>query len=230
MNSGMNLGYTGKPYDTATGMYNYGYRDYQPEVARFTTVDPIRDGANWFAYVNNDPVNYVDLWGLFTFQIGASGTVGGGTGATIGSGFVIAWDPSDPLKIEVGTYTTAGGGAHAGYGASASLDIATSANPKANDLGGKSLVSGGSAAVAPLVGVTAETVISLDGKAPATSASYGATVGSPYEVHNYYTNTKTNTVTINVNPVVDALKSAGSAVLDFFSGSNKSSQSGNKAK
>jgi RHS repeat-associated protein len=64
MNSGMNLGYTGKPYDTATGMYNYGYRDYQPEVARFTTVDPIRDGANWFAYVNNDPVNWVDMWGL----------------------------------------------------------------------------------------------------------------------------------------------------------------------
>ena len=31
---------------------------------RFTTVDPIRDGTNWFAYVNNDPVNYVDLWGL----------------------------------------------------------------------------------------------------------------------------------------------------------------------
>jgi hypothetical protein len=22
------------------------------------------DGANWFAYVNNDPVNFVDLWGL----------------------------------------------------------------------------------------------------------------------------------------------------------------------
>jgi RHS repeat-associated protein len=60
----MNLGYTGKPYDTATGMYNYGYRDYKPEVARFTTVDPIRDGRNWFAYVNNDPVNWVDPWGL----------------------------------------------------------------------------------------------------------------------------------------------------------------------
>jgi RHS repeat-associated protein len=60
LNGGMNLGYTGKPYDTATGMYNYGYRDYQPETARFTTVDPVRDGANWFAYVNNDPVNWVD--------------------------------------------------------------------------------------------------------------------------------------------------------------------------
>jgi uncharacterized protein RhaS with RHS repeats len=42
----------------------YGYRDYSPALARFTTVDPIRDGTNWFAYVNNDPVNYIDLWGL----------------------------------------------------------------------------------------------------------------------------------------------------------------------
>jgi hypothetical protein len=37
-------------------------------MARFTTVDPIRDGNNWFAYVNNDPVNYVDLWGLLSFS------------------------------------------------------------------------------------------------------------------------------------------------------------------
>jgi RHS repeat-associated protein len=66
LNKGMNLGYTGKPYDTVTGMYNYGYRDYAPEAGRFTTEDPIRDGANWFAYVNNDPVNWVDLWGLET--------------------------------------------------------------------------------------------------------------------------------------------------------------------
>jgi RHS repeat-associated protein len=64
LSGGMNLGYTGKPYDTATGLYNYGYRDYSPQVARFTTVDPIRDGNNWFAYVNNDPVNFIDLWGL----------------------------------------------------------------------------------------------------------------------------------------------------------------------
>ena len=52
-------GYLGKPYDSITGLYNYGYRDYSPQTVRFTTVDPIRDGANWFAYVNNDPVNYV---------------------------------------------------------------------------------------------------------------------------------------------------------------------------
>ena len=61
---GLNNGYTGKPYDSVTGLYNYGYRDYSPQQARFTTVDPIRDGNNWFSYVVNDPVNYVDLWGL----------------------------------------------------------------------------------------------------------------------------------------------------------------------
>jgi RHS repeat-associated protein len=60
----MNLGYTGKPYDSVTGLYDYGFRDYQPVVARFTTVDPVRDGNNWFSYVNNDPVNFLDLWGL----------------------------------------------------------------------------------------------------------------------------------------------------------------------
>jgi RHS repeat-associated protein len=64
LTQGMNLGYTGKAYDVTTGLYNYGYRDYAPSVARFTTVDPIQDGSNWFTYVNNDPVNYVDLWGL----------------------------------------------------------------------------------------------------------------------------------------------------------------------
>ena len=35
---------------------------------RFTTVDPIQDGANWFTYVNNDPVNYVDLLGLLASE------------------------------------------------------------------------------------------------------------------------------------------------------------------
>jgi len=62
--TGLDVGYTGKPYDPITGLYNYGYRDYAPETVRFTTVDPVRDGNNWFAYVNNDPVNFRDEFGL----------------------------------------------------------------------------------------------------------------------------------------------------------------------
>jgi RHS repeat-associated protein len=63
LSGGMNLGYMSKPFSVSTGFYNYGFRDYRSVAARFTTVDPIRDGNNWFLYVNNDPVNYIDLWG-----------------------------------------------------------------------------------------------------------------------------------------------------------------------
>ena len=54
----------GKPYNADTELYDYGLRDYSPKIARFTSIDPIRDGRNWFCYVVNDPVNFVDLWGL----------------------------------------------------------------------------------------------------------------------------------------------------------------------
>ena len=60
----LDFGYLGKPYNADTELYDYGFRDYSPEIARFTSVDPIRDGRNWYCYVVNDPVNFVDLWGL----------------------------------------------------------------------------------------------------------------------------------------------------------------------
>ena len=63
-NDSLDFGYLGKPYNADTELYDYGFRDYSPEIARFSTVDPIRDGRNWYSYVVNDPVNYVDLWGL----------------------------------------------------------------------------------------------------------------------------------------------------------------------
>jgi RHS repeat-associated protein len=73
----------GKPYDTVTGMYNYGYRDYKPDAARFTTVALVRDGANWFVYVNNDPVNYIDPWGLIPFVASSMLDGGGGNNTPI---------------------------------------------------------------------------------------------------------------------------------------------------
>ena len=57
-------GFTGKEYDSWTGLYNYGFRDYSAMFGRFTSVDPIQDGHNWYAYVNSDPVNWLDPWGL----------------------------------------------------------------------------------------------------------------------------------------------------------------------
>lgn len=64
----VNLGYTGKQLDSTSRLYNYGYRDYNPLTTRFTTQDPIRDGYNWFAYCNGDPVNFVDINGLYSYK------------------------------------------------------------------------------------------------------------------------------------------------------------------
>ncbi|TVQ22276.1 MAG: hypothetical protein EA383_15725, partial [Spirochaetaceae bacterium] len=57
-------GYTGKRLDPFLGGYDYGFRHYTPATGRFFTEDPIKDGSNWYAYVNNDPVNFVDPLGL----------------------------------------------------------------------------------------------------------------------------------------------------------------------
>ena len=57
-------GYNGKTFDPMTGLYNYGFRDYAPELGRFTTVDPIQAGDLWYAYCGNDPVDYLDPTGL----------------------------------------------------------------------------------------------------------------------------------------------------------------------
>jgi RHS repeat-associated protein len=62
--SAVRYGYTGKPYDAVTGTYDYGFRDYDPRLGRFQTVDPIRSGTNWYVYCGNEPVNRVDWLGL----------------------------------------------------------------------------------------------------------------------------------------------------------------------
>lgn len=56
-----------KERDTSTGLYNYGFRYYDPEVGRFLTRDPLgyADGPNVYVYGNNNPVNKIDPQGLW---------------------------------------------------------------------------------------------------------------------------------------------------------------------
>ena len=74
--NGVDFAYCGKIYDPVTGNLNYGFRDYSPSISRFTTVDPVRDGTNWFAYCAGDSVNYVDLWGLTASESTINGSLG----------------------------------------------------------------------------------------------------------------------------------------------------------
>ena len=48
----------------STGLQLLGHRYYDPAVGRFLTPDPIKDGRNWFAYCENNPLSRVDPNGL----------------------------------------------------------------------------------------------------------------------------------------------------------------------
>ena len=52
--------YCGEYYDEETGFIYLRARYYDPSIGRFISEDSIRDGLNWYAYANNNPVMFVD--------------------------------------------------------------------------------------------------------------------------------------------------------------------------
>lgn len=58
--------FTGRCLDDETGLYYYRARYYKPELGRFLQPDPIGfgDGLNLYTYVGNNPLNWIDPWGL----------------------------------------------------------------------------------------------------------------------------------------------------------------------
>jgi len=56
-------GFTGKERDE-TGLHYSIARYLDSSTGRFWNPDPIKDGVNWFVYVNNNPLRYVDPDGM----------------------------------------------------------------------------------------------------------------------------------------------------------------------
>jgi len=66
--------YNGKEFDAATGYYYYGARYYDPKRSFWLSVDPLAEITNSpYAYVWNDPVNFVDPTGMMGEKPGGKG-------------------------------------------------------------------------------------------------------------------------------------------------------------
>ncbi len=61
--------YCAEYFDAETGQIYLRNRYYQPVTGRFSQLDPIRDGLNWYAYYYNNPVRYIDSNGLVGYEI-----------------------------------------------------------------------------------------------------------------------------------------------------------------
>lgn len=63
---GLNLGFPGQMYDSETGLWHNGFRDYDAVTARYIQSDPIglSGGLNTYAYARNSPSSVIDPSGL----------------------------------------------------------------------------------------------------------------------------------------------------------------------
>ena len=71
--------FTGKEFDADSNLYYYGARYYDPYIGRFTQRDPAGDGVNWYTYVANNPLKFVDPTGTTIVLLGPQDSSGNST-------------------------------------------------------------------------------------------------------------------------------------------------------
>ncbi|MFZ5503508.1 MAG: RHS repeat-associated core domain-containing protein, partial [Pseudomonadota bacterium] len=150
------FGFAGGLYDRDTKLTRFGARDYDAEIGRWTTKDPIgfNGGNNFYAYA--DPVNYVDPAGHFGIPGAVAGAAIGGITGAIGA----AATGGDAGAIATAFAFGAAGGAITGFLPGAGLLA---------EAGKGAVIGGVSDAVAQRIGIARD---------PCQKFNFGSFVGS----------------------------------------------------
>jgi RHS repeat-associated protein len=115
----INARFPGQWFQSESGLHQNWMRDYDPTTGRYLQADPLGlvAGASVYGYANQSPMMSIDPRGLWTIQIGLSGSLTF-FGVTVSLGIGLALDGHGNL----GGYATVGGGP--GYGSGGSFGVA----------------------------------------------------------------------------------------------------------
>jgi len=129
--------YTGREWDKETGLYYYRARYYDPMEGRFLSKDPIgfKGGINLYNYVQNNPINAIDPWGLDTFYINrdlsAFGSSARSRSNPVTHTFVAVTNPDGTIA---NTYSWGNDANLKGWNLNQPLDMTTAAEALRNNL------------------------------------------------------------------------------------------------
>ena len=225
-----------KEFDSRSGLQFFGSRYYDPEIGRWLTPDPLGFAAgqiNLYVYVNNNPVNLVDPYGLMGesaqqsvsqgvggyngYQFGYTGNLtviapGVGASLSVNAGInVNGWNSSLYIQAQAsggfggGFYASGSVGPSGGTGPAPQTGIASSQYNEGDF--GVGDYSGGFSSSTDNSGNTG---IAGSGGIPRVKAGFGPSIG----VGAYSGRAYTATYSVSLSQINSALDNVGSYLTD----------------